>query len=57
VTEGTNTIVGSDPATIRAEARKVLDGKGKTGRVPELWDGHAARRIVDVLERDLERGQ
>jgi UDP-N-acetylglucosamine 2-epimerase (non-hydrolysing) len=53
VTEGTNIIVGSDPATIRAEAWKVLEGGGKSGRVPELWDGGAARRIVDVLERDL----
>jgi len=55
VTEGTNTIVGSDPATIRAEAHKILDGKGKTGRVPELWDGRAASRIIDVLERELGR--
>jgi len=53
VTEGTNTLVGSNPATIRAEVRKILDGGGKTGRTPEGWDGHAAGRIVDVLERDL----
>jgi UDP-N-acetylglucosamine 2-epimerase (non-hydrolysing) len=53
VDQGTNTIVGSDPATIRAEVRKVLDGRGKSGRVPALWDGHAAARIIDVLERDL----
>ncbi len=53
VTQGTNTIVGSDPAAIRTEVRKVLDGKGKRGCRPELWDGQAARRIVDVLERDL----
>jgi len=55
VTEGTNTVVGSDPATIRTETRKILDGKGKTGRVPELWDGRAASRIIDVLERELGR--
>jgi UDP-N-acetylglucosamine 2-epimerase (non-hydrolysing) len=53
VSEGTNTIVGSDPTTIRAEVRKVLDGNGKRGRIPEGWDGFAARRIADVLERDL----
>ena len=57
VTEGTNTIVGSDPAVIHAEARKAVDGEGKTGRVPELWDGRAASRIVDVLERDLGKGR
>jgi len=53
VTHGTNVIVGSDPERIRAEARKILRGEGKAGRTPEGWDGHAARRIVDVLERDL----
>ncbi len=50
VTHGTNTIVGSDPATIHSEVRKILEGGGKRGSVPELWDGGAARRIVDVLE-------
>jgi len=53
VSEGSNTIVGTDPETIRGEVRKVLEGHGKEGRIPELWDGHAAARIVDVLERDL----
>ena len=53
VSEGTNTIVGSDAATIRAEVRKVIEGGGKRGRVPAGWDGHAAARIVDRLARDL----
>jgi UDP-N-acetylglucosamine 2-epimerase (non-hydrolysing) len=53
VAEGTNVLVGGDPAAIRAEARKVLDGGGRRGRVPALWDGRAAGRIVDVLARDL----
>jgi len=53
VTQGTNRVVGTDPGTIRSEARKILDGDGKAGRVPDLWDGLAARRIVDVLEGDL----
>ena len=53
VIEGTNTIVGSDPDTIRKALREVLDGRGKAGRAPALWDGEAAARIADVLERDL----
>ncbi len=53
VNQGTNTIVGTRPTTILAEVRKVLDGGGKRGRVPALWDGRAAGRIVDVLVRDL----
>jgi UDP-N-acetylglucosamine 2-epimerase (non-hydrolysing) len=53
VTEGTNVIVGQDATRIRAEALSVLSGGGKQGRIPEFWDGTTARRIVDVLERDL----
>ncbi len=53
ITDGTNVLVGSDAERIRAEARKILDGQGKKGRIPDGWDGHAAARIVDVFERDL----
>jgi UDP-N-acetylglucosamine 2-epimerase (non-hydrolysing) len=53
VSEGTNTIVGSDAATIRAEVKKVIEGGGKRGRVPAGWDGRAAARIVERLEQDL----
>jgi hypothetical protein len=53
VEQGTNRIVGNDPQRIRAEVAKVLDGESREGRIPDRWDGQAARRIVDVLERDL----
>ena len=49
VMEGTNTIVGSDPQHIVSESLAILNGKSKAGRVPEFWDGQAARRIVKVL--------
>ena len=49
VTQGTNTVVGCDPALIVSEAMAILDGKNKAGRVPELWDGRAAGRIVKTL--------
>jgi UDP-N-acetylglucosamine 2-epimerase (non-hydrolysing) len=49
VTEGTNNLVGNDPARIRAAARAILAGNGKQGRIPALWDGKAAERIVRVL--------
>ena len=51
VTEGTNTIVGNDPGRIVTEALAILDGKGKAGQVPELWDGRAAERIRLLLAR------
>jgi len=49
VDEGTNVLVGTDPDTILREARTILAGNGKNGRVPSLWDGCAAQRIVEIL--------
>jgi UDP-N-acetylglucosamine 2-epimerase (non-hydrolysing) len=49
VREGTNQIVGQSPRTILAAVRDVLSGRFKSGRVPALWDGRAAQRIVKVL--------
>lgn len=52
VSEGTNIVVGLDAEKILAECQKILRGEGKSGRaMPELWDGHAAERLVQVLER------
>jgi UDP-N-acetylglucosamine 2-epimerase (non-hydrolysing) len=51
VTEGTNIIVGTDRDRVARAVDEILAGHGKTGRVPEGWDGHAALRIVDALER------
>jgi len=56
VDEGTNVLVGTDPAAIVREARNILGGKGKTGRRPVLWDGRAAERIVELLDRALGAG-
>jgi len=49
VSEGTNTIVGTDPDRIRACLDDVLQTGGKGGRVPALWDGRAAERIARVI--------
>lgn len=49
VIQGTNQIVGQDPARIVAAARDILNGKTKAARVPKFWDGHAAERIVKIL--------
>ena len=50
LTEGTNVMVGKDPARMVAESFRVLDGHGKVGRRPALWDGRAAERIVEILQ-------
>ncbi|MEZ4333562.1 MAG: UDP-N-acetylglucosamine 2-epimerase (non-hydrolyzing) [Myxococcota bacterium] len=53
VTEGTNTVVGTDPSAIETAIEKRLAAPWPAERRPSLWDGRAAERIVDVLERDL----
>jgi len=50
VTQGTNRIVGNEPGRIVSEALAVLDSEGEAGRTPELWDGQAAKRIVEVVK-------
>ena len=49
VDEGTNVIVGQDPALILAAFEDVMRTGGKTGRIPEYWDGRAAERIVATI--------
>lgn len=57
VDEGTNQLVGMDPARILAGYERVLgdlrSGRAAEPRVPELWDGRAAERIAEILLREL----
>jgi UDP-N-acetylglucosamine 2-epimerase (non-hydrolysing) len=50
ITEGTNKLVGSNPDLIKREALAALDRPSPAPHAPELWDGHAAARIVEALE-------
>ena len=56
VDEGTNTIVGSDPAKIMAAFDEIMRTGGKSGLIPELWDGHAATRIAETINAWLTNG-
>jgi UDP-N-acetylglucosamine 2-epimerase (non-hydrolysing) len=49
ITEGTNRVVGTDPAVVLAAARDALAAPAPTRRVPACWDGRAAARVVDVV--------
>ncbi len=55
VEQGTNTLVGRDRRAIEQAVEEILAGSGKRGRVPELWDGRAAERIVAHLATWLAR--
>jgi len=52
VSQGTNRVVGTRPDTVVAEAFRTLDDPPRPVGPPPLWDGAAARRIVDVLLAD-----
>jgi UDP-N-acetylglucosamine 2-epimerase (non-hydrolysing) len=47
---GTNKLVGVDPACILRAANAALEEPPGRSRIPELWDGKAAGRILDLLE-------
>jgi UDP-N-acetylglucosamine 2-epimerase (non-hydrolysing) len=53
LTEGTNTLVGRDRARAVECVDEILRSGGKRGRVPPLWDGHAAARIAAHLQEWL----
>jgi len=49
VTQGTNRLVDTDPARVAAAWAEIREGRWPAGRLPELWDGKAASRIVRIL--------
>ena len=60
VEQGTNTVVGRQRDRIRGCVEEILSGRGKRGRIPELWDGHTAERIAEhlaawLLQRNVYR--
>ena len=53
ITQGTNHLVGTRPDAIRKHFRQVRDQPPQKNAPPSGWDGRAAERIADILERDL----
>lgn len=49
VDEGTNTLIGTSGDAIIDAYKKLKAGEIKSGRIPEMWDGKAAERIVSIL--------
>jgi len=53
ITEGTNQLLGEDPASILDAAKPLIEGNFPEPRCPKLWDGRAGTRIARVLARHL----
>ncbi len=53
IEQGTNELATVE--SLPGQVARILAGKWKEGRVPDLWDGETAPRIVAVLEEFLAR--
>jgi UDP-N-acetylglucosamine 2-epimerase (non-hydrolysing) len=50
---GANQIVGTNPEAILRAYRAIVEGRSSASRVPPMWDGRAAIRIVEILAREF----
>jgi UDP-N-acetylglucosamine 2-epimerase (non-hydrolysing) len=50
---GTNHLVGDDFIKAERVVEEILKGKYKIGKIPELWDGKASKRIADILFKKI----
>jgi UDP-N-acetylglucosamine 2-epimerase (non-hydrolysing) len=48
---GTNVVLGAEPERIAEVPALLREARGRETRVPPLWDGKAAERVADALER------
>jgi UDP-N-acetylglucosamine 2-epimerase (non-hydrolysing) len=53
IEEGTNVLVYPEKEKIEVAVEKYLNGERKQGSVPYLWDGKAAKRITEIINKIL----
>lgn len=51
VSIGTNELLGTDPNSIPPALDRLFNTNWKNGRIPELWDGKAGKRIIEILSK------
>jgi UDP-N-acetylglucosamine 2-epimerase (non-hydrolysing) len=50
---GTNQLCGRNIESVVSKSFDIMNGKAKRGKVPELWDGKTAERIVEILAKNV----
>lgn len=53
ITEGTNTLIGSDIHNLTKYLNEFYNGDVKKGNIPELWDGKAGSRIASIINEKI----
>ncbi|MFX0104113.1 MAG: non-hydrolyzing UDP-N-acetylglucosamine 2-epimerase [Candidatus Hodarchaeota archaeon] len=53
IKKGTNCLVGNDIEKIKTHFNQILLNKYKKGTNIEKWDGRTAKRIVEIIKREL----
>jgi len=51
---GSNYLIGLNISEVIKVGNNIINGKMKSHAIPELWDGHAAERIVKIIVDYLE---
>lgn len=51
IEEGSNELLEFDEGLILDKIDQIVEGKYKKGNIPELWDGKATERIVEMIKR------
>ena len=50
---GSNVLVGTDAEKIIILGKKAISGEWKKSSIPDLWDGCASQRIIDILNKTM----
>ena len=53
VEKGTNKIIGNEESKIVEEFNEIINGKINSHDIPELWDGNAAERIIEIINEKI----
>ena len=51
---GTNKLISLEKNKIIQIVKNILNGKFDQGSVPNLWDGHTAKRIINIILKRIE---